>query len=311
MSASRQRTALGIALRLLVAGAALWWTFSRAPLAEIGDAFRRIAPGSVAIAIAIYGGLILVAALRWGWLLWAYGARHIPLSTRTNLILVGQFYNTFLPGAVLGDVTRSHLSRRAFDGAAGAYMVVLLDRVVGLLGLLLLCSVVQVFRPVAGVSELQLPALAVFVAGIGLASVPFFAHRLAPVLPDPVGKWLRDLPALQRPSMFVGALGLSVLGHAAIAVCAHVLLSAAVPGVALTDSIVIVPIAMASIYFPATVAGLGVREIAFITLYAPVGVDAPTAAAISFALLGLQALYAFVGGALSVIAPVSIDAGDD
>lgn len=280
-----------------------------APVREVAEAVTAIPVSAVGLALLGIGVAYLIAMVRWGMLLDAYGAAPVPAWDRLNLLFVASFHNTFLPGAVVGDLARAHLSRKAFgpDGAAGAYMVVFLDRAFGLVGLLLLCSITQLIRPVAGVSSLRLPALLAFVAALTFAAVPFAARRVGPAVPGRVGAWLTGLPVVVRPWNLVGAIVMSLGTHGCIALSTHALLDPLAPSVEVGDSLVLIPLIMASAYFPITVAGLGVREVVFITLFAPLGVTAGQATAASLASIGLQMLYALVGGVLQVVAPVEVE----
>lgn len=286
---------------------ALAWTLRVAPVGEVASALGQIPLTSLGLALAAGAVGYVAATVRWGLLLDAYGARAVPAWSRLNLLLVAAFHNTFLPGAVVGDLARAHLTRRAFDGgAAGAYMVVFLDRAFGLVGLLLLVSVTQLIRPVAGVSSLRVPAALAVVAALGFIALPFVGRRVGSRVPGRAGAWLQSLPVVVWPVGLFGAVGLSLVTHAALALCTHALLAPLAPVVAVGDSLVLVPIIMVSSYFPVTVAGLGVRELAFIALFEPLGVTAGQSTAASLATLGVLMIYALLGGVLQVVAPVEV-----
>jgi uncharacterized protein (TIRG00374 family) len=89
-------------------------------------------------AIAIFPITYLLTGLRWYLLLQAVGHRHRP--ARAFIInMVGAFYNTFLPGSTGGDMSRPSTPPSSRPNhRTRAVMTVLIDRVIGLLGLIIL-----------------------------------------------------------------------------------------------------------------------------------------------------------------------------
>src|SRR5690606_27519054 len=66
---------------------------------------------------------------------------------------------------------------------------------------------------------------------------------------------------------FAGALAISLATQALVAIAGWVILASVSGGrVSLADALVVVPLAMASAYFPFSVGGAGVREGAFVIL---------------------------------------------
>lgn len=303
----RARAIAWLIVRVGVGVGALWWTLSRVALDDMAAAAREVTALAATLALALFFANLAVGAVRWRVLMRAYGATAAPsIAFLARVYLVGIFYNTFLPGNVGGDVLRGHVTRRAFPGLVGAYVIVVVERVFGLAGLLLLAASVLLFHPIGGVSGLEWLA-AVGVAGaLAAAAAPVFARRLAPRLPKRLGSLAGALPRLERPSLLLIVLALSVGTQTVVAITGHLLVDAIDPSVALVDSLVLVPVALAAIYFPATVAGLGVREAAFVFLFTGVGVARADATAASLAFLAVQLVVAAVGGILHVLAPLSM-----
>lgn len=150
-----------------------------------------------------------IAAVRWNTLLIAYGAAERPKVWRLfQLHVIGMLYN-MLPGSVGGDVLRGIVTRSAFShgGAVAGLAIVLVERVVGLCGLILLACSLLVVRPIAGIEIAWLLALAGLFAGCGAMAAVALGHRLASVLPGKLAELARAMPPITRP----GALGLAVL----------------------------------------------------------------------------------------------------
>ena len=93
--------------------------------------------------------VIPLAALRWWLLLRALG---LQISPRRTFLLtwIGNFFNSTLPGAVTGDFVKGYyiVKTHAEESRTNAFMTVLIDRFVGLFGLI----VISFFSLVANLS---------------------------------------------------------------------------------------------------------------------------------------------------------------
>jgi uncharacterized membrane protein YbhN (UPF0104 family) len=309
--ASSPRKRLLLALKLALTAAAFWLLLSRVELSELAQAARRISAPPLLGAGALQIGNLLLGAVRWRLLLQAYGARPPALASLTRVYFVGAFYNTYLPGAVSGDLVRGVASRRAFahDGATRSMAVVLIDRAVGLCGLLALSVVTTALFAVGrfGAQVIAVGALALLslLGGILLVSRgPELARSLPAWLARSVGR----LPRLARPAPFLWALGLALINHVNVALCGHLLVRAAAPGLRLVDSLLAMPLSGAAGFFPFTVAGAGARDLAMVALYTALGYPRSAALAGSFALLLVSLCSTGLGGLLQLLAPLALPA---
>jgi uncharacterized membrane protein YbhN (UPF0104 family) len=287
-------------LRLGATAAALglWWWLARTSAGDLVDAFARISPRAIAIALAVSFLGLGVGTLRWQALLRVYGAATIPpLGLLLRAYLEGVFFNTFLPANVGGDVLRAHVTRKAFPGVAGAYLIVAIERVFGLAGLCLLASAMLIVHPLPGLEAGPwLAALGSLVA-LGAAASPVVVRRTSHRLPGRLGELARLAPRVRRPGLLVVVLALSLGTQALVALTGHALVASLAPSVTVADSLVRVPAALATTYFP-TIAGLGAREAAFVVLFRGAGVGQADATAASLAFLGVQLVVALAGGAV-------------
>jgi uncharacterized membrane protein YbhN (UPF0104 family) len=219
--------------------------------------------------------------------------------------LIGLFYN-MMPGAVGGDVLRGVVSRHAFgpDGMSAGLAVVLIERVFGLLALLLLVAGVLLVHPI---DALKLPAWVFalgFAASAGAVVAIAIGRRLAPHLPAILAQRAASLPELSRPAMFVLAMVMSVANQALVGLMGHVAVSPLAPRVAVADSLVLAPLSFVAVFIPITVAGAGARDSAMIKLYGLVGVPLENALSASLEILLVYFIVAAIGGMLSFITPV-------
>ena len=138
-AASRARAILIPCLKAGVSVALLALLFSKVDVARLWTVARTASIPWLVLALALYLGMILVSAWRWGLLL---RAQHIiyPFRGLTSSFLVATFFNNFLPSNIGGDVIRITDTAPAAGSKTLATTVVLIDRGIGLLGLALVAA---------------------------------------------------------------------------------------------------------------------------------------------------------------------------
>jgi hypothetical protein len=111
------------------------------------------------------GVLVLVvvpmATFRWWLLLRAIGVQVKPKQIFI-LTWIGNFFNTTLPGAVTGDVVKGYyvIKAQQEEGRTRAFMTLLIDRFVGLFGLIVMAFLALVFNLELILSQERLHSLA-------------------------------------------------------------------------------------------------------------------------------------------------------
>lgn len=288
-------------VRLVVTVAAFTWVLSRVDLSAMGDAFLRVSWIAFAFAIGITLVNLGVGTLRWRALLSAYGAESAPsLAQLYRIYLIGFFYNVWLPGGVGGDVVRGVATRQAFGdgGTTGAVAVVFVERVLGLVGLLLIVGTSSIVHPIEGMENVLLWSGLGITAGIGAVVAIAVGRTLSGRMPGPLARIASGLPRIERPGPFVFALALSLVTQSLVALTGHVFVAALHPELSVATSFVFVPIAMATSYLPITAGGAGAREAVFQELYSHVGVSFEDATAASLMLISTYYLVGAIGGVL-------------
>lgn len=311
---SKTRQRIMMAIRLLTTIGAIAWVALRVDVGAVGGALLRVSPFAFVIACASTAMNLVVGSLRWQILLRAYGAPHVPsLGTLVRLNYIGFFYNTCLPGGVGGDVVRGYASRAAFgdEGVTGAGAVVLVDRVLGLVGLLLVVAFTATVFPLPVADTNHVTAISL--AGIAVSACAVIAialgRTLAPRLPAILRKRAEQLPAIVKWGPFGVAILLSLVTQSVVAWTGHVIVASLAPTVQLTDSLVVVPLAMATAFLPFLVGGTGAREEVFARLYGPLGVASSDAVAASLLVWFTQIVVALVGGVLPMPTSTTITSG--
>ncbi|MGB5694543.1 MAG: lysylphosphatidylglycerol synthase transmembrane domain-containing protein [Polyangiales bacterium] len=297
--------------RIGVTVAVVGYLATRIEPQDVLQAFRRLSFGAALAAIFVVSVGLGLGMIRWRLLLRAYGAIDIPSWPRVaHLYLVGHFYNTYAPGAMGGDVIRGVAGRKAFGdldwaSATSGVAVVFIERVIGVSALLVLAAGAYLIRPIPGIENVELWA-AIGLSGAAAALIGIaVAPRLAPFLPERLGKPLRALPRLYSFGWFLGGVLASLTIHLLNVVAGHAIMDSLEPSVTFAQSAVVMPLIGASAFFPFTVGGAGVREAAFAALYGSVGVPEASAYAASLSFWAIQLVSAGVGGVINLLVPLS------
>jgi uncharacterized protein (TIRG00374 family) len=99
----------------------------------------------LALAIAVLPVIYLLTSYRWHVLLEAQGIR-IGMGRTFVINMVGAFYNSFMPGSTGGDVVKAYYAAKNTPHKTRAVLTVIVDRIVGLLALLILGGVMAVVQ---------------------------------------------------------------------------------------------------------------------------------------------------------------------
>jgi glycosyltransferase 2 family protein len=290
-------TAIKIALSVAVIAAV-------ARNVDLAATWQRFAHQSLllpAAAVAILILQIAIGGLRWHCILRGLGDT-APIATSLRLYYISVFFNTWLWGAVGGDVLRAWLTRRAEFRLRYAVNSVILDRVaaVAAVGILILATA-PVFIRDTHQYKLALVLCGVAACLLGGIVVAALVHRL------PID-WKRfklfrgiHLLSTATDAIFlrvntVPVLGVAIMGQIVVAVAVYVMSLSLDVGLSLIDCVILMqPVALA-VALPISIGGWGVRETAMIGLLGFVGI--PSSAALSLSVqMGLLTIIASLPGA--------------
>lgn len=294
---TRRRNALVWAVKIAVSAGLLYFLLRQVDLSRLWTLARDASIPFLAAALGLYLVMILVSAWRWGLLLHAQRVR-IGFGALTNSFLVATFFNNFLPSNIGGDVIRIRDTARPAGSKTLATTVVLVDRGIGLLGL--------VFVAALGATAAARMSAAIGPIGPGLlwAALAGAIAVAAPVLlmPHGVGRLLRPLRAIHQEwveerigrltralarfgeaprelaACFAGAIlvqAILVGFYVAIAAAIHV-------RVPIAHLAILVPISFIVQMVPVSVNGFGVREYTFGLYFTQLGLPLESAIALSF-----------------------------
>ena len=271
---------------------------------------------------------LLINTYKWQVLLAEPGA-HLSYRELLRLNFIGLFYNLVFPGQVGGEVVKSvSLARMGVSGVTATVSVVA-DRVTGLLALFALGIMGALLTPsVTTVHPELLPWLAGLAVAFAIATVVLVTGRgqmailavgralrvgqapgISSALPTPATRGLAPersegsqlaTPSIRSWSAMLAPLGLSLVVQATL-VYTNLLLCYAL-NIPLTYVQLLWIVAVVSLLqsLPISIAGIGVREGAYVYLLQQQGVDSSSALALSLMVFAIQVVLAAVGGVLQL-----------
>jgi uncharacterized protein (TIRG00374 family) len=306
-AADRRKAWRRFAIRVFASVALLAILLWILPWHEVRGAFARVPPLAFVGAIGIYMCLHLIGAAKWRMVVNAADAG-ITMLDAVRFYWAGLFGNTFLPSVVGGDVVRAGLALRHARSKTGLVLGSIVDRMVDVLGL----------AAVAGLGVLVLPSaldarsrsifigLFIVLGGIGIIGAAagwlFLRRKLSFRLRRRIVGLRRAARTMaNQPGVVVAAFAMGVVLQTSL-----VFLTAWLGRLCGIDAPIQVwlfvwPLAKISALTPLTQGGLGVREAAQAALFAPFGVPASLAVAVSLVFQGVIISGGLLGGLLSFL----------
>jgi uncharacterized membrane protein YbhN (UPF0104 family) len=272
---------------------------------------KSMNPGWMLLALAAYAATQSISVWRWNRLL---RAQHIEVERRklTESIWVSMFFNNFLPSNIGGDVVRIADTAPAAGSKTLATTVILVDRVIGLIALVLVAATGAFVAQLLG---MRIPGARWLWVASGAGAVAAISVILMPQL---VGHALRPVRALNKPwmteraqrledavirfrnapSALLGAFGGALVVQ--ITIVAFYLLTAEGLSVPLPIFLgaVLIPVSLVVQMAPVSINGFGVREAVFAFFFRRFGLPADAAVALSLVSTGMVMGLSLVGGYL-------------
>ncbi len=299
------------ALKALFGAAIFAWMAAsgKLDLAEIARSFAHW-PALLAI-VGLNYCQIGITTWRWRLLLGAQDIR-LSYSKAWGLTMIGMLFSTVIPGAVGGDLIKGYYIARVAPGRkAHAATSVLMDRVVGLIGLLFLGAMMMAANPAQVLHNAATRSLggitAVGLLGglAGLYAALFAGNRLSTwgFLPSVLRSVFSALHEYRRKASVIPiTLAISIFNQALSCVSIYLALhSTGAAGLTAGEFFLIVPLGLVTSAVPISPAGVGVGQAAFFTLfqlvaprYASAGTAAYTVFQAMFILVCVSGLFWYV-----------------
>ena len=270
-----------LAIKLSVSIILLVVLFSRIDVAQLWATVRLASLPWLLAAVAISTASTVIASWRWNLLLKTQRVE-IPLRSLLGTFLVSTYFNNFLPSNIGGDVIRIGDTARRANSKTLATIVVLMDRVLGLLALALVAAlgataIGRLHHTAAPIWPIWL--WTAFAAGTAATTAGLVAPEILGRLLQPLtvfhAEWVGD-----RITTFTGVLtrfadapgslvaaGVGAVGvQAALVVYYFAVAYALHLDVSFWDLAVVVPMSFVVQLVPVSIGGFGVRE-AFFSYY--------------------------------------------
>jgi uncharacterized protein (TIRG00374 family) len=308
------RRRIGLILQTLVSALIIAWLMKIVDWGQVWSNMQTMDVAWIVAAIFCFAPVLFVVSWRWRMLLAVHGVR-LSFWRVFELTMIGQFFSALGVGTTGGDVIKIFYAARALPGRRAAVaFTILLDRVIGLVALLLY-----------GVA-LSIPNLGLLLSthGTKVATATFYFFALAGVVAsflacigpfvfniEALRAMVKKLPVIHRGErLFMAyehsarAVGTNVLalvgslpGHVGSTLLGYCVLRAMhlSPEPDFLTSFAIIAIVNMLIALPVSVAGLGVRETLYIMFFGLLGVDKEHAFAFSITCFALNLLWSFAG----------------
>jgi len=239
----------------------------------------------VLIFCIIFFAIIPLSAFRWWLLLKAIG---VPLKVKQTFALtwIGNFFNTTLPGAVTGDFVKGYyvIKTHQEEGRTRAFITLIIDRFVGLFGLIMMAFLSLLFNYELIFSKDNLHSLAWMITILFVMTVIFYTIVVFPFKEnhDPFVWIFNHLPARkfslkvyfafrryknQKKTLIITLLT-SICIHTLVAIIFFKLAKLiGIQDMELATQFFLMPIGLISVAIPIAPGGIGIGHAAFESLY--------------------------------------------
>lgn len=266
----------------------------------------RLLAGVLAAAALLMAGQS-VAALRWKVVL---GAGSPPWAYLTRLYYIGAFFSLFLPTVVGGDVVRAAAAAQATRRPGGVVASVLLDRLLGVLALVVygLAGILlapDVTARLVAAATVKLPGVGLLAAGVAglllLVALSWKALRSPRLAATVAEGWSAVRELARSPAALASAVGLGFVVQGVYillwVVLAH---SVAFP---VPDGLLVLGVPVVSLFamLPVTLNGLGVREGAWLLLLTGSGIPHDQVVGFSLLYFAANLVAGAIGGLIFVL----------
>lgn len=262
-------------------------------------------------AVVMHFGTVALSLLRWSVLVASFGIQS-PLRQLLRFLLIGCYFNLFLPTSVGGDVARSYYLARTTDNWMPTTLTTtFMDRFIGLFALLLVASVCTAIHPIPIQGYSILPILLITLTGFIVSALVLLNDRTHEQLRrivqrfgrETAGAGLDSLVAslrglLHRPMSLLAAIGLSVMIQFVVIGTTWVAASALALDAPFLSFFVFVPLINLAMIFPLTINGIGFREGVYYLLFSEIGIPVEQSVLLSLLMFLIMNVPSLVGGVI-------------
>ena len=313
-------TIIQITIAILILAVIFFKLQQSGQLTQLLDAINRTI-GNWPYLIITFIGLFLSAffcTVRWGCLLKAQDV-HIKFSRQFTLYLIGQFFSAFMLGSTGGDVIKAYyVSTETKHKRAEVVATVIVDRIIGLIALVILLAILTVARINFFLSSPETKIAIWFnmslLIAVTVGLLIIFKRNLlekwslfrkfeeSTSIGKVIGKVYNAMHiCFNQPGLMPKVLFLSFLNHISMAVWGfYIAMALGIPN-GFIDILTVVILINTIASIPITPNGLGTRESAAIFMMGAIGVSAATAVTFSLLCYAAILLISLIGGIFYII----------
>ena len=295
-----------IVVRWIIAIAGIAYVVDKLSWREIATMVHQADSTYLVASVLIYPMTFLITGIRWHCLIQALGIR-ISFVRAFILNMVGAFYNTFMPGSTGGDLLKAYYASKFTTLRTHAVMSVIVDRVIGLIALIILGGVMAGYQHEIPQCRQIAIICALIILTVIVALTIFYNSTLRRI--TGLDFIIKRLPMQQQVQTAIEAIELYrrrpwlVLGAVVMTFPVHitVILSAMLVGIAFNLPLPLmyywaaVPVIVLVGSIPISPQGAGVMEFSALQLTKAQGASAGEAFALTMAIRLIQIFWNLTG----------------
>ncbi len=302
-----------LVLRILISLGLIGWIMLKVDRQQLLESFRSLNIWLLLSSLAAYFAVNAICNWRWQLLLSARGIK----SGYWNLLryfLNGLFFGNFLPTTVGGDLARAYLVAEDCKSKPEALASVLVDRFIGLFGVIVTGIIGLILVAKTGQEVSLLKALVIGILAALLSVVLFLNKSLVKKF-----RWILKLPLVQRiehniidfyhaiyvyrthPKEILWAFFLSLTVQVFVVITAYLIALSLGIEISMIPFFLYMPVIAAVSMIPLSINGWGLQEGAFIIFFGRAGVDKSAALSLGFLYHLVAIAISLLGGLLWLI----------
>jgi uncharacterized protein (TIRG00374 family) len=282
-----------VLVKILVSLVILFLLFKNTDTGLFFETITSINPIFFVLAILLFVTSQVISTYRWSLFL-RYGGLDMSYFKLLSLYFIGMFFNNFLPTAVGGDLVKGYFLYKASGKGGISLASIFVDRYVGFASLVVL-AFIALFLGYSYISDTLLPwFVLLFICLFSLVSLFLWIEKLHNWaffvldkitffnINEKIEKFYQALMNYRKyPQVLMTGLGISLILQTLGVLTFYVISKGFGMTVPLLLFFLFIPLALTVSMIPVSLAGLGLREGAFVFLFAKIGVSSASALSLS------------------------------
>lgn len=301
---------LNYILRIGISVLLLWWIFSNIDTDQTWTVIKSADIRFFSIAFIFFLATYIITFYRWTLFIKGMDLQ-APKREIFRYFCIGVFGNLFLPSAIGGDAIKIVGLCRIVQHKAKVVGSILLDRLSGYAGLVIVMLIACVF----GFKHIQEPGIMIpilfVIPGTIVTALVLFHEKIyeffcrifdrVPKIKNALMQMHYDIALMKNhPGYGYGGIALSCASHVCLAVLSYFIAVGLHQEVNIIHFLIFFPLISVASALP-SLGGLGVREAAAVYFFGKIGIDSGIAASITLMTYVFMVVVGLIGGAIYVI----------